>query len=125
VGDNIKSLRVYGYGGIIRQNIGKGRDSSMASTRKEIMKLLCDTQIFPKGFKGNSKQYSQVIVPLLPKDAIANVKDIDKCVREALETIAGYNYSNGSKCNPQRSISRQKSNIPKSPAGYVVEYTMN
>ena len=92
------------------------------STRSEIFKILCDKSIFPVGYSGFSWDYASKIKNLLPITAIDSVKDIDNSIREALETVDGYIYSNGTISFPRMSMRKTKIAKKNNPNKYNVLY---
>lgn len=61
--------------------------------RSIVIEILCNTEIFPVGYKGKMPDIKQLVKPHLPKDAYTKVEDIDHCIREAVQTLAGYQSS--------------------------------
>lgn len=90
------------------------------STRKKIIKLLCDTTIFKPNKCYHSWDVADEIKSRLND---CDVSDIDNSIREALETLNGYKYSNGTICKPYRNITTEKVEaIRPNPRGYNVLY---
>lgn len=96
----------------------------MASVRKEIFKILCDKNIFPVGYKGYSWDYIAIVKRYLPTNVQNSVKDIDNSIREALETVDGYVYSDGTNCHSQMQMKKVEVQNKKNPNKYNIEYTV-
>lgn len=79
--------------------------SETNSTRAEILKVLCDRSVFPIGPIGYSWDIAEKVKLYLSNDSINKVKDVDNSIRQALETVDGYIYSNGTILNSKRKIS--------------------
>lgn len=95
---------------------------AMNSARSEIYKVLCDKNIFQVGYEGYSWDYASVIKGHLPSTVINSVKDIDNSIREALETVDGYTYSNGTICYPKMGMRKTKIVKPEAPNKYYILY---
>jgi hypothetical protein len=67
----------------------------MKSTRDEIIKLLCDPELFPASNPFHRDEIDKIILDRLPKEAHENVQDVINSISQALETIGGYSYNNG------------------------------
>lgn len=92
------------------------------SVRSEIFKILCDKSIFPVGYSGYSWDYAKKIKAYLPSNVINSVKDIDNSIREALETVDGYVYSNGTKCFPKMGMKKIREPKSNNPNDYNILY---
>lgn len=92
------------------------------SARSEILKILCNKKVFPIGYSGYSWDYEKKIKGILSNDIINSVKDIDHSIREALETVDGYQYSNGTQCFSRMNM--KKTQVPKrnNPNDYNIKY---
>ncbi|MBP3475319.1 MAG: hypothetical protein J6K48_03245 [Lachnospiraceae bacterium] len=91
------------------------------STRNKIIELLCDTTIFESDKDYYSWEVNNIIKSYLNN---CDVKDIYKSIRAALETVNGYDYSNGTSCKSHRNITTEKVIPPvkPNPRGYNVLY---
>lgn len=76
------------------------------SARDDIIKILCDTNYFPVGNKYIINDIYSIVKPLLTYGCINSVEDINHSIREAVETVDGYIYYNGSQCHLKRRINR-------------------
>lgn len=97
---------------------------SKDSIRGDIIKLLCDTDIFPIGYT----DYSWEIFIKIKDNWHENIKNDDafyKSVREALETVNGYIYWDGSSTKIKRQLEETIVDCPpkhKNPHKYVKIY---
>lgn len=95
---------------------------STNSARSEIFKILCNKAIFPSGYSGYSWDYAKIIKSNLSINVINSVKDIDNSIREALETVDGYTYSNGTQCFPRMRMKKTKVNKSNNLNDYNILY---
>ena len=84
---------------------------SKTSFRKTVINILCDTTHFPPNYSCCSYGAIDIIKPLLSQEDMASVKNVNNSIRQALETISGYEYSNGTQCY----VSRQVTSEPLMP----------
>lgn len=65
------------------------------SIRSEIIKVLGNKNIFPKGYKGYSRDYIKIIKGNLSQEVLRKANDIDHSIRQVLETAGGYSLPDG------------------------------
>ena len=95
------------------------------SLRNQIIDLLCDTSVFPANTIMYSWDVSKKLRTILPPNSISSVKSFNNSVRQSLETVDGYIYSNGTKCLSKRSVitTEIRPAIKPNPKGYNILYT--
>lgn len=80
---------------------------SNESVRSQIINALCKPSLFPSGLKMHSWEVCNQLREIIPQESIDSVKDFDNSVREALETVDGYIYANGTSLKSRRGVTKR------------------
>lgn len=101
---------------------------SEASVRSIILKILCNQTLFPIRYVDYSKGIINIVKSKLEEDGIceevrSRVKSLDNSIRQALETIDGYNYSNNTTLKPVRKMEKERVPDHDSSNFYRIRYT--
>lgn len=88
-------------------------NTANTSARSMILKILCDQTIFPVEHVDYSRDIINLVKDKLEEtgnyeEVINSMKSIDNSIRQALETIDGYEYSNNTTLSPCRIMKKLK-----------------
>lgn len=103
-------------------------NTATTSARTMILRILCDLTIFPVGHIDYSRDIINIVKDKLEENGyyeeiINSVKSIDNSIRQALETIDGYDYSNNTTLYPSRKMEKTKVYDRDDSNYYRIRYT--